>query len=120
MNDSILKETKDALGINEEDAAFDSELMMHINSALSILYQIGAGQPISVKNKDTKWEKFFEGTVLNQNEYILGQAKLFIFLKTKILFDPPPPSSVEYVNEAAAELLWRIREMCEFEEKKEA
>ena len=49
MTESILNSTKEALGIEPDDTSFDNELVMHINSALMILYQLGVGDNYRVK-----------------------------------------------------------------------
>ncbi len=106
---SILDETKGALGLIVEDDSFDPELKMHINAALSTMYQNGVGKPFYINDKDDGWDSFRNEAQL-QNDYMMGQIKQYVFLKTKVLFDPPPPSSVEYVDGAANEMLWRLRE----------
>ena len=41
--DSILTSVKKLLGLTEEYTAFDADLIMHINSVLMILRQMGVG-----------------------------------------------------------------------------
>lgn len=108
LDDGILETTKDAIGLIVEDTSFDAELLLHINAALSTLYQNGIGKPVHV-DRDDKWSKFVNDEQ-NQNDYMFGQIKQYVFLETKILFDPPPPSTVEYVKNAADSMLWRLRE----------
>ena len=57
---SILTSTKKLLGIAEEYTHFDADLIMHINSVLSILTQIGVGpaEGFSIKDKDCIWKDF--------------------------------------------------------------
>ena len=43
ITDSILTSVKKLLGITEECTDFDADLIMHINSVLMILTQIGVG-----------------------------------------------------------------------------
>ena len=43
--DSILTSVKKLLGLTEEYTAFDADLIMHINSVLMILRQMGVGPP---------------------------------------------------------------------------
>lgn len=105
---TVLKDVKEALGLIPDDTSFDSELKLHINAALSTLYQVGVGQPFHIEDNED-WTGLLVNTQ-NQNDYMLSQIKQYVYLKTKVLFDPPPPSSVEYVDGAANEMLWRIRE----------
>lgn len=59
MTESILNSTKEALGIEPDDTAFDNELVMHINSALMILYQLGVGDKIfQIAGPNEKWDDF--------------------------------------------------------------
>lgn len=105
----ILKDVKDALGLIVEDDSFDGELTMHVNAALSVAYQNGVGLPHVIDEGDD-WDGVLNPEYI-QNEYMLSNLKQYVFLKTKLLFDPPPPSSVEYVSNAADEMLWRLREV---------
>ena len=42
--DSILTSVKKIIGISEEDESFDTDLIMHINSVIMILHQLGVGK----------------------------------------------------------------------------
>lgn len=106
---SILKSVRSAVGLDDEDSSFDSELLMHINGSIMILHQNGIGMPIHVEDVDTVWEDFKNPMQVDANS-MFSAAKTFIFIKTKILFDPPPPSTIKYMAEAADEYLWRLRE----------
>ena len=106
---SILKSVRSAVGLNAEDSSFDSELLMHINGSIMILHQNGIGMPIHVDDESSVWDDFKNPTQADANS-MFSAAKTFIFIKTKILFDPPPPSTIKYMSEAADEYLWRLRE----------
>lgn len=110
MEGSIIETVRNALGLSEHDTAFDSELYLHINSALASLNQNGIGLPMVVKDDTTEWEHFMNPEQLKGNENF-EQVKLYVFLKTKIIFDPPPPSNIHYFNEIIIEALWRLREL---------
>ena len=43
MEDSILKSTKKILGISPDDDSFDLDVITHINSAFSVLTDLGIG-----------------------------------------------------------------------------
>lgn len=109
MNSSILMDVRGALGLLVEDDAFDSEIIMHVNSALAILRQNGVGLPTYVTDISTLWSSFVDPEQVEGN-LVFPMVKTYVFLKTKLLFDPPPPSNVTYVNESVSELLWRLRE----------
>jgi len=94
------------LGIAEEYTHFDADLIMHINSVLSILTQIGVGpsEGFSIKDKDAAWTDFIPES--SKLEFI----KSYIYMKVKLLFDPPLSSAViESTNRMTSELEWRIQ-----------
>lgn len=85
MSDSILRSTKLALGLEEDDTSFDPELIMLINAAFLDLSQIGVGPAAGFMIEDAvaTWEQLL-GTDKN-----LNAAKTLLHLKVRILFDPP-------------------------------
>lgn len=91
MEQSILKSVNKNLGLDLEYSAFDQEVMMHINSALSTLSQLGIGPEggFTVEDEDEIWTDFFVGTKAE-----LSQIKTYIYLKVRNLFDPPTTSYV--------------------------
>jgi len=102
--ESILTSIKKLLGIAEEYTHFDADLIMHINSVLSILTQIGVGpaEGFTISGESDKWEDF---TTSNKLEHI----KTYMYLKVKLMFDPPLSSAVmESYNRTISELEWRI------------
>ena len=104
--ESILTSIKKMLGIAEEYTHFDADLMMHINSVLSILTQIGVGpnEGFSIEDKNDVWADFIPE---NSN---LELVKSYTYMKVKILFDPPLISAViESMNQMISELEWRIQ-----------
>ena len=57
MNESILTSIKAQLGIQEEYTAFDQQIVMHINSVLMVLKQLGVG-PVAgfvISDKTAIW-----------------------------------------------------------------
>lgn len=106
MEGSILTEIKKLMGIGPEEDHFDIDLTIHINSALTSLTGIGVGpeQGYSISNADQNWIDF----IPNADPSLLNIVKTYIYLKVKLIFDPPASSiSVTSFTEAAAELLWR-------------
>lgn len=103
--DSILTSIKKLLGITEEYEHFDQDIIMHINSVFMILQQIGIGpeEGFSISNKDTVWSDYISDS--NKVEAV----KSYVFLKVRMLFDPPASSVVmESMNRMASELEWRL------------
>lgn len=108
--DSILTSIKKLLGITEEDEHFDQDLILHINSVLGILTQLGVG-PVGgfhIKDKESTWKEFVS------EDSKLEIIKTYVYLKVKLLFDPPLNSAViESINRMISELEWRINVMVE-------
>ena len=111
--DNILQTTRSALGLADNTTDFNSEILMHINSALSILNQNGIGVKGLQVNDGSTWGDFKDPLQIRGN-WMFNTVPTFVFLKTKILFDPPPPSSVAFHKAEVDELLWRLR--LEYEE----
>lgn len=103
--ESILTSIKKMLGIDEQYKQFDSELIMHINSVFLNLTQLGVGPSVGfsiIDDLDT-WEDF-----IGDSDQ-LQAVKSYMYLKVKLLFDPPLSSSViESINRIIAELEWRL------------
>ena len=103
--DSILTSVKKMLGITEDYEHFDADLIMHINSVFMILTQLGVGpsEGFSIKGKSDTWDNFIS-TGSN-----LEAVKSYVYLKVKLLFDPPLSSAVmESMNRMISELEWRL------------
>ena len=105
---TILGDVKDCLMIGSEEKAFDKELIMHITSAIATLNQIGVGEFVDI-DETTEWSSFINPDLLSDKKR-LGHARHYIFLKVKLLFDPPPSTSAGYLDTNANEMLWRAKE----------
>ncbi|QBZ73569.1 hypothetical protein SEA_ROSAASANTEWAA_5 [Streptomyces phage RosaAsantewaa] len=105
MSTSILTGIKRVLGISEVDDSFDADVMMHVNSAFATLNQIGIGPPAGfmIEDEVPTWDDFL-GT-----DPRLNSAKSYVYLKTRLLFDPPQNSFVtQSLEKQAEEFLWRL------------
>lgn len=103
--DSILTSIKKLLGIAEEYTHFDSDLIMHINSVLSILTQLGVGpsEGFSISDKLATWDDY----IADRSK--IEMVKSYIHLKVKLLFDPPQSSAVmDSMNRMISEFEWRL------------
>ncbi|WP_347256080.1 hypothetical protein [Anaerostipes sp. PC18] len=103
--DSILVSIKKLLGMDADYTAFDTDIIIHINTVLMTLRQIGVGpkEGFSIRGKDEVWSDF----VPNVND--LESIKTYVYLKVKAVFDPPLSAAVkESMEKQAAELEWRI------------
>lgn len=104
--DSILTSIKKLLGIAQECTDFDMDLIIHINSVLMILTQLGVGPEKGFTIKDSRdlWEDFLEDDLSK-----LEAVRTFVYLKVRLIFDPPSNSAViESINRTISELEWRL------------
>ncbi len=103
--DSILTSVKKMLGIAEEYDHFDADLIMHINSVLTILGQLGVGpdEGFFIEDDGAEWTDFVPD--MSNLQFI----KTYVYQKVKLLFDPPQSASaIEALNRSISELEWRI------------
>lgn len=102
--DSILLSIKKLLGMEEDYDCFDTDVIIHINTALTILSQLGVGRnSFYITGNGETWEDFTDQC--HKIEFI----KTFVYLKVKLIFDPPASSTaVKAMEEVAKELEWRI------------
>jgi hypothetical protein len=89
MEESILTSTKKVLGIHPDDDSFDHDIITHINSAFSNLQQLGIGpsEGFVIVDEEPVWEDFIDGPLP-----VISQLKICIFLRVRMLFDPPTTS----------------------------
>lgn len=103
--DSILTSIKKLLGITEECTDFDTDVTIHINTVFAILTQLGVGPSSGffIIDKNDTWYDFLS---TNTN---LELVKTYVYMKVKLMFDPPQSSAaMEAMNKTASELEWRI------------
>lgn len=107
-DNSILKDVRQAVGLAPDNSDFDTELLQHINASIGKLNQNGVGKYLVVSGEEQKWSDLKNPDQVEGNHYF-ASVPLFITLSTKIIFDPPPPSSVEHHARNASESLWRLK-----------
>lgn len=107
MNESILTSVKKTLNLAADYTAFDQDIVLHINSVLADLHQIGVGPPegFQITGPDEEWVQFLS------NDMTVANVKTYVSLRLKLLFDPPESSYAlasfqEQINKAE----WRISE----------
>ena len=103
--DSILTSIKKLLGPEEDDTHFDPDIIMYINTVLMALNQIGVGPEagFSISDKTTTWATYL-GTNVN-----LEAVKSYIYLKVRLIFDPPSSTPlIDAIERQIKELEWRI------------
>ena len=117
MNESsILNSIKKLLGIDADNTDFDTDVMIHINTALMTLNQLGVGPPNGFMIDDAldSWTDFVNDTTR------IESIKTYVYLKVKLVFDPPTSSAViDSYKETIRELEWRINVEAETMENEE-
>lgn len=108
MEQSILTSTKKILGLTEDYTAFDLDILTHINAAFAVVNQLGVG-PVAgftIQDDTVEWE------ALAIPEPQLSVVKAYVYLKTRMLFDPPATSfHIDAANEQLRQFEWRLTTM---------
>lgn len=105
MEESILNTIKTMLlGSGMDVTDFNTDLIVLINSALSNMVQFGVSdKQFQITGPTETWNQ------LITNENILASVKEYIYIRAKLLFDPPSSSIVmEAYKEIMKEDEWRI------------
>lgn len=103
--ESILTSIKKLLGIEDDYTAFDTDIIININSVFMTLNQLGVGPKsgFSISGKETSWSAY-----LGDSKLVEG-VKMYVYLKVRLAFDPPNHAFViESINKQIAELEWRL------------
>ena len=105
METSILTSIKKMLGVAEDYTEFDEDIITHINSVFLNLTQLGVGpeEGFMIEDDTAVWEDFIDDSIQ------LQAVQTYMYLKVKLLFDPPLSSSVtESFTRMIAELDLRL------------
>lgn len=105
VEDSILLSTKKSLGLDPSMEHFDTDIIMCVNTALNVLTQLGVGpiEGFSISSAEETWDQFLG------DETRLNLVKTYVFLKTKMIFDPPTIGGlISSYQEQLKEYEWRI------------
>ena len=108
--ESILTSITLLLGITDDYAAFDQQILAHINSIFMILTQLGVGPQggFMIDSKVDTWNEFIS------DEKKIQLVKSYMYLKVKMLFDPPSSSAViDSTNRMIDEFEWRLNSQAE-------
>jgi len=105
VEESILTSIKKLVGTAEADTSFDTDIIMNINSALMSLQQLGVGPETGfyISSSEDIWADLLGDRI------DLEAIKIYIYLKVKLIFDPPQNSFlVEAIKNQLTELEFRI------------
>lgn len=106
---NILQSIKKLLGIDSSDYSFDEDVIMCINACFSTLNQLGVGPEEGFVITGTEnWSDFIGLDKRIEN------VKTYVFLKTRLMFDPPQNSFlVDSIEKQILELEWRLNVVCD-------
>ena len=104
VTESILDSIKIMLGNSVDDTNFDTELIIFINGALSIINKLGVGPTgYKISNSSNTWDEFLG------DRTDLEEVKTNVYLRVRLAFDPPQNSFlVTSIKEQIMESTWYI------------
>jgi hypothetical protein len=107
---SILDDIKQMLGIPPIETAFDVDIINNINMAFGKLTQLGVGPAVGfqITSKLNQWAEFYTDPRLNG-------VTTFVFLQTKLAFDPPGTGfATEAMERQIKELEYRLNVVADY------
>jgi len=106
MSNSILVSIKKQLNIGQDYHAFDSDVILLINSAFATLHQLGVGpeEGFAISGDKEVWNDFMSFDSYMQ----FNNVKRFVYMEVRMTFDPPTASILTAFKEQLDELKWRI------------
>ena len=111
LEENILSSIKKLLGLNDGVTVFDTDIVIHINTVFANLTQMGVGpQDDEGKNIGFKISTGNEGWGdFRSNDILIENVKTYVYIKVKMVFDPPTSSAlIDAYNAQAKELEWRL------------
>ena len=106
MDDNlILEDISKMLGIQVDEDFFETDVVIHINSAFNQLCQLGVGPktPFRITTGEETWNDFMP----NISDF--EDVKTYIYLYVRLIFDPPTSGFVtDAIKARMAELEWRM------------
>lgn len=105
LEDSILNSTKQILGISSDYTAFDLDILTHINATFSDIEMLGVGPDggFMIEDATTKWSDL--NVPQNQKNTIMS----LLYLKVKLLFDPPSTSfHLDAMQKQIEQMEWKL------------
>lgn len=111
LEEKILSSIKKLLGLNDGVTVFDTDIVIHINTVFANLTQMGVGPQddegknigFRISTGNEVWGDFTDNDILIEN------VKSYVYIKVKMIFDPPTSSAlIDAYNAQAKELEWRL------------
>jgi hypothetical protein len=113
MEQSILKSTKKLLNVGDDDTSFDLDIVTYINLAFSDLTDLGVGPEAGfvIEDETAQWDAYLPD---EEDLVKLGKVKIIVWLRTRLLFDPPTSSYLlDTIQKQLQEQEWRLNVNCE-------
>ena len=110
VSDSILMTVRQMIGPSASYDVFDLDLIISINAAFSRLCQLGVGPeiPYKITGPENTWDEFMD-------DGYQEEIKQYIYLKTRMVFDPPASGTVaKSYEEQIAMLEWTLKEVARY------
>ena len=109
ITESIFNSMKQMLGLEPEYTPFDVDIIVHINTVLGKLAQVGVGPSEGIQLNLIEPETTLWTELIGTEDQKLNMVKTYMYLSLRLLFDPPQSSSVLSAMQVEAdELLWRL------------
>lgn len=122
---TILSDVKKVLGIADSNTSYDLDITMFINTTLASLFQMGSLiKKVTVPGNDITYLQrpfVIDGTTtwttistdmwptLEGSDLTISLLKSYLYIKTRLIFDPPENSTLNQALRAQAdELEWRL------------
>lgn len=113
---SILDSTKKQLPIEVEDTDFDDEVINYINGVFPFLITMGVSDLLSFRiiDRTSEWSDFVKD-LGDKTESLISLVDMYMFLKVKLLFDPPASSSAIKILEGSIKeysnyIIWKVED----------
>lgn len=107
MEESILNSIKKLIGgFGPDDTSFDTDLIMSINTVLMVIMQewYGMDHAFIIEDASATWSDF-----LGENTTDYEAVKTLVYLKVRMLFDPPQGQALmQAINDQIKDLEWRL------------
>ena len=111
LEEKILSSIKKVLGLNDGVTVFDTDIVIHINTVFANLTQMGVG-PQNDEGKNIGFKISTGNEVwgdFTSNDILIENVKTYVYIKVKMVFDPPTSSAlIDAYNAQAKELEWRL------------
>lgn len=116
LTESVLLSTKKVLNIPGTQDAFDQDILTHVNSAFSVLSQLGllVEEGVYVDDEALTWAD------LELPDPWIQLIRTYVFLNTQLLFDPPTTSFLLAARKQQLdEHVWRLSMLREYSIREE-